>query len=192
MPAKYGIYLALENHGGITGTAEQLLALVKAVKHDWFGVNLDTGNFHTADPYGDLEKAAPYAVTVQVKTEIQRRGMKKEDADLKRLIDILRRFAIAAMSPWNMRPPRTRARPYPATSKRSRNWCAEHPSKPRKQCSRVSGSHVSAHSAALRVMQEYPQKNSKSLYSTQAAPQDFFHKLPRLRGSEGKLQRTVP
>jgi sugar phosphate isomerase/epimerase len=87
--AKYGIYLALENHGGITGTAEQILALVVAVKHDWFGVNLDTGNFHTADPYGDLEKLAPYAVTVQIKTEIQRRGMKKEDADLKRLIDLL-------------------------------------------------------------------------------------------------------
>ncbi|HTU23107.1 MAG TPA: sugar phosphate isomerase/epimerase family protein [Gemmataceae bacterium] len=88
--AKYGVYLALENHGGITGTAEQLLALVKAIKHDWFGVNLDTGNFRTDDPYADLEKVAPYAVTVQVKTEIQRRGMKKEDADLKRLIDILR------------------------------------------------------------------------------------------------------
>jgi sugar phosphate isomerase/epimerase len=88
--AKFGVYLALENHGGITGTIEQILALVKAVKHEWFGVNLDTGNFHTDDPYGDLEKLAPYAVTAQVKTEIQRRGMKKEDADLKRLIDILR------------------------------------------------------------------------------------------------------
>jgi sugar phosphate isomerase/epimerase len=88
--AKYGVYLALENHGYLTATAEQLLALAKTVKHDWFGVNLDTGNFRTADPYGDLEKIAPYAVTVQVKTEIQRRGMKKEDADLKRLIDILR------------------------------------------------------------------------------------------------------
>jgi sugar phosphate isomerase/epimerase len=88
--AKYGIYLALENHGGITSTAEQLLALVKAVQHDWFGVNLDTGNFRTDDPYSDLEKVAPYAVTVQIKTEIQRRGMKKEDADLKRLIAILR------------------------------------------------------------------------------------------------------
>jgi sugar phosphate isomerase/epimerase len=88
--AKYGVYLALENHGGITGTSEQILALVKAVKHDWFGVNLDTGNFHTPDPYGDLTKLAPYAVTVQIKTEIQRTGMKKEDADLKRLIEILR------------------------------------------------------------------------------------------------------
>jgi sugar phosphate isomerase/epimerase len=89
--AKYGVYLALENHGGLTSTVEQILALVKAVKHDWFGVNLDTGNFHTDDPYGDLEKLTPYAVTVQVKTEIQRRGMKKEDADLARLIDMLRK-----------------------------------------------------------------------------------------------------
>jgi sugar phosphate isomerase/epimerase len=89
--AKHGIYLALENHGGITSTAEQVLALVKAVQHDWFGVNLDTGNFHTDDPYGDLAKIAPYAVTVQLKTEIHRRGQKKkEDADLKRLIEILR------------------------------------------------------------------------------------------------------
>ncbi len=88
---KYGLFLALENHGGITGTAEQILMLVKAVKHDWFGVNLDTANFHTADPYGDLEKIAPYAVTVQLKTEIHRAGTKKpEDADLKRLLDILR------------------------------------------------------------------------------------------------------
>lgn len=88
--AKYGVYLALENHGGITGTAEQLLQLVEAVKHDWFGVNLDTGNFQTDDPYSDLAKIAPYAVTVQIKTEIQRRGKKKEDADLKRLVEILR------------------------------------------------------------------------------------------------------
>lgn len=88
--AKYGLYLALENHGGITGTAEQILALVHAVKHDYFGVNLDTGNFHTDDPYGDLEKIAPYAITVQVKTDMKPRGGKQEEADLKRLVAMLR------------------------------------------------------------------------------------------------------
>jgi len=87
---KFGVYLALENHGGITATCDQILALVKAVKSDWFGVNLDTGNFHTEDPYADLARLAPYAVTVQLKTEIQRAGQKKEDADLKRLLDLLR------------------------------------------------------------------------------------------------------
>ncbi len=88
---KHGIYLALENHGGITGTPEQMLAIVKAVKHDWFGVNLDTGNFRTADPYADLAKIAPYAVNAHLKTEIRRAGSaKNEEADLKRLIDMLR------------------------------------------------------------------------------------------------------
>ncbi len=89
--AKFGVILALENHGGIVSTAEQMLSIIKEIKHDWFGVNLDTGNFHTADPYGDIARIAPYAVVVQVKTEIHRAGeKKKEDADLKRLVDILR------------------------------------------------------------------------------------------------------
>ena len=87
---KYGIYLALENHGGITATIDQTLTLVRAVRHDWFGVNWDTGNFHSADPYADLERLAPYAVTVQIKTELQRDKMPKEPSDLARLIGLLR------------------------------------------------------------------------------------------------------
>jgi sugar phosphate isomerase/epimerase len=88
--AKYGIILALENHGGITATPDQVLAIVKAVKHDAFGLNLDTGNFHTADPYGDFERIAPYGVVVQIKTEVAPNG-KTEPADLGRLVNILRK-----------------------------------------------------------------------------------------------------
>ncbi len=88
--AKHGVILALENHGGIVKTIDQMLTVVQAVKHDWFGVNWDTGNFISADPYADLTRLAPYAVTVQIKTEIQRTGQKKEESDLKRLIAILR------------------------------------------------------------------------------------------------------
>lgn len=89
--AKHKVLLALENHGGITGTAEQLLQIVRAVKHEWFGVNLDTGNFRTEDPYADLEKIAPYAVVAQVKTEITPKGKKKEEADLERLMNMFRK-----------------------------------------------------------------------------------------------------
>jgi sugar phosphate isomerase/epimerase len=88
--ANFGVFCALENHGGITGTAEQTLAIVRAVRSEWFGVNLDTGNFHTADPYADLAQLAPYAVVVQLKTEIRRAGQQTEAADLQRLIRILR------------------------------------------------------------------------------------------------------
>ena len=83
--AEKGVVLALENHGGITETPEQLLALVRAIDGPNFGVNLDTGNFHGDDPYADLAKLAPYAVNVQVKTEISRKGKPKEDADLARV-----------------------------------------------------------------------------------------------------------
>jgi sugar phosphate isomerase/epimerase len=87
---QHGIILALENHGGIVTTAEQTLAIVKEVRSDWFGVNLDTGNFRGTDPYRELEQVAPYAVTVQIKTEISPNGQRRE-ADLARQIDILRK-----------------------------------------------------------------------------------------------------
>lgn len=89
--AKVGVYVALENHGGITATAEQLIGLVKAVDHPWFGVNLDSGNFKTEDPYQDLEKLAPYAVVTQFKSEIQPKGRPKQRADYDRLVSILKK-----------------------------------------------------------------------------------------------------
>jgi sugar phosphate isomerase/epimerase len=69
---------------------DELLEIVKAVKSPWFGVNLDTFNFRTADPYADVAKIAPYAVTVQMKTEIGPAGKPKEPADYRRLFGILR------------------------------------------------------------------------------------------------------
>ncbi len=88
--SRRGVFLAIENHGGVVATADGLLEIVKAVQCEWAAVNLDTGNFHTADPYGDMARCAPYAVTCQVKTEVQPAGGKKEEADLQRLIGILK------------------------------------------------------------------------------------------------------
>lgn len=87
--AEKGVFLALENHGGITSTAEQLLAIVKRVDSPWFGVNFDSGNFQTPDPYGDLAKIAPHAINAQIKTEISPNG-KKQEADMSRIVGILR------------------------------------------------------------------------------------------------------
>lgn len=89
--SKKGVTLALENHGGgVTTTAEELLKIVRAVKGPDFGVNLDTGNFHGPDPYRELAEVAPYAVNVQVKTEVRRKGRSKETADMEKVIRILR------------------------------------------------------------------------------------------------------
>ena len=88
--ATRGIILALENHGGIVSTPAQLLAIVREIKSDWFGVNLDTGNFHGADPYGDLAQLAPYAVVVQVKAEMSPGKGPKQRADFGRVVKLLR------------------------------------------------------------------------------------------------------
>lgn len=85
--AAHGITLALENHGGITLTAAQTISLVEAVGSEWVAINLDTGNYRT-DPYDDIAKTAPYAVTAHAKTEISL-DSGKIDADFSRIVKIL-------------------------------------------------------------------------------------------------------
>ena len=87
---QHGVYLALENHGGLTATADGMLSLVRDVKSPWFGVNLDTGNFYSNDPYADLAKLAPYAVNVQVKVSIRSGDKGKQPADFSKLAHIMR------------------------------------------------------------------------------------------------------
>lgn len=87
--ATKGVCLALENHGGITATPEQMLKILRAVKPSpWFGVNFDGGNFHTEDPYADLARIAPYATNAQIKVDVISDG-KKQLADLGRIVKIL-------------------------------------------------------------------------------------------------------
>lgn len=88
--ATKGVSLALENHHGITSTADQMLRIIRGVKPSpWFGVNFDGGNFQTENPYDDLVKIAPYATNAQIKVEVQPSG-KKAPADLARVVKILK------------------------------------------------------------------------------------------------------
>ena len=87
--AEKRVALALENHGGITATPDQMLRIVKGVKPSpWFGVNFDSGNFRTDDPYRDLARIAPYTINAQIKVVVTRKG-KREPADLKKILQIL-------------------------------------------------------------------------------------------------------
>ena len=87
---KKGVWMALENHGGVTAKAEGLLEIVRRVDSPMFGVNFDCGNFRsTSDPYAELAAIAPYAVNAQLKVDISSNG-KREDTDLERVIKILR------------------------------------------------------------------------------------------------------
>lgn len=89
-----GIFLAIENHGYLTETAADVLRFIDTVKHEWLGLNLDTGNF-VRDPYENIALAAPKAITVQVKEEVVAPGSpdpkKRVAADWPKIIEILRK-----------------------------------------------------------------------------------------------------
>ncbi len=61
-----GVTLALENHGGLTATAEGTLNLLTAVDSPGLGLNLDFGNFKH-DCYSQFAQCAPYAVASHAK-----------------------------------------------------------------------------------------------------------------------------
>ncbi|MEM9588409.1 MAG: sugar phosphate isomerase/epimerase family protein [Planctomycetota bacterium] len=84
---EHGIFLGIENHGNLT--SDQMLELMQRIESPWVGVNLDSGNFFSDDPYRDLERVAPYTVNVQVKVSMQSADRKRYPADLDRVAKIL-------------------------------------------------------------------------------------------------------
>ena len=122
--AEQGVVLALENHGGITSTAEQLLAIVERVEPSpWFGINFDSGNFRTADPYGDLAKIAPYAINAQVKVFDARRRQGRAGRPAADRRHPAASRTTAATSSSSTRSRRIRRSPFPGTSTScGRSW----------------------------------------------------------------------
>lgn len=74
---KYGITLALENHGRLAGKAEQILDFIHSVDSPYLKANIDTGNFLGVgeDPVASIKKLAPYASLVHVK-DVKKAGEK--------------------------------------------------------------------------------------------------------------------
>jgi sugar phosphate isomerase/epimerase len=91
--AERGVVLALENHGGITATAQQVLRLAEELRNPWFGLNLDFGNFRN-DPYHEFELCAAHAVTTHAKRTM-RAGEGRVSVDYARVAEILRRSGYA-------------------------------------------------------------------------------------------------
>ena len=85
-----GVVVALENHGGITSTAEQVLRIYRAVQSTWFGLNLDLGNF-TGDIYAQFEQVAPYVVTTHAKTHYRGNNGRLTEVDYERALRILQK-----------------------------------------------------------------------------------------------------
>lgn len=86
---EHGVMLGLENHWGLTRTAEGLLKLMHAIDSPWLQVLMDTGNF-LEDPYEQIEMLAPYTVFVQAKTYYGGGRYYTLDLDYPRIAQILK------------------------------------------------------------------------------------------------------
>jgi sugar phosphate isomerase/epimerase len=87
--ARYGMALGLENHGGLTGTADGVLSLLQPFANSpWVGLNLDFGNF-TGDIYEQYRRCAPLTITSHAKVTV-RQGDQRELVDYRKVVRIMR------------------------------------------------------------------------------------------------------
>lgn len=84
-----GVVIALENHGGITSTADNVVKIIECVDSPWVRVNLDLGNYRGESLYEEAAKTVPYAVHTHAKVNA-RRGEERVEIDYNRIKDILK------------------------------------------------------------------------------------------------------
>ena len=84
-----GVMVALQNHWDFIKTADHVLDLFQKINFDWVGLMLDIGSFRSADPFAEIEKTIPLAITWQVKEEmyINNQPVKTDLNRLKKIID---------------------------------------------------------------------------------------------------------
>lgn len=86
--ARHGVNVAFQNHHDFLIRTDEIIDMIRRVDSEWFGLMLDTGSVAGPDPYREIEKLIPYAVTWQVKEQI-RTANDNEALDVGRLINIL-------------------------------------------------------------------------------------------------------
>jgi sugar phosphate isomerase/epimerase len=86
--SKYGVNVAFQNHHDFTVNTADIIDIIKRVDFDWFGLMLDTGSVSGADPYLEIEKLIPYAVSWQLKEKIRVDG-ESVPVDIPKLMSII-------------------------------------------------------------------------------------------------------
>ncbi len=86
---KHGVVLTLQNHANFLKTPDHVLEILERVDSDWLALNLDIGSFRSQDPFAEIERMAPYAVTWQIKEQMYF-GDKPTPTDLARIVGIIR------------------------------------------------------------------------------------------------------
>ncbi|MCC6860209.1 MAG: sugar phosphate isomerase/epimerase [Bryobacterales bacterium] len=94
----HGVMIGLQNHNDFLKTAEETIRLASAVNSEWFGILLDIGSLRQADPYAEIEKLVPYAVSWQLKENVGY-GDREVPADLRKVKAIIDRSGYRGFLP---------------------------------------------------------------------------------------------
>jgi len=86
---RHGVMVVYQNHDELLKTAAEVLAVRERVGSDWFALDVDVGSLRTGDPYEEVARLAPFAVTWQLKERLYRRGV-EEKTDVARVVRIIR------------------------------------------------------------------------------------------------------
>ena len=86
---KFGVIVAVQNHGDFVSTGDEHVRLLKRVNHQWCAALVDTGKYLTAAPYDDIAMVAPYAVNWQIKETLDS-TLDSPRVDMKKLLTIIR------------------------------------------------------------------------------------------------------
>ena len=88
--SRYGVNVAFQNHHDFLVDTGDIIDIIKRVDSVWFGLMLDTGSVSGPDPYLEIEKLIPFAVSWQVKEEV-RMGAATFPVDFPRLMSLIHR-----------------------------------------------------------------------------------------------------
>jgi sugar phosphate isomerase/epimerase len=96
---EHGVVVAVQQHNDFLKTAAETVQLIDAVGSDWFACILDIGSLRSGDPYAEIQKLVPYAVSWQIKEEVGRNG-KTEPTDLRKIKAIIDRSGYRGYLPF--------------------------------------------------------------------------------------------
>jgi sugar phosphate isomerase/epimerase len=96
---RHGVIVGLQQHNDFLKTAEETIRVIKAVNSPWFGDILDVGSLRTNDPYEEIEKLVPYAVSWQLKENVGY-GSKEVATDLRRIKGIIDKVGYRGVLPF--------------------------------------------------------------------------------------------
>jgi sugar phosphate isomerase/epimerase len=67
----YGVMVVFQNHNDFIVSTDDIMDIMEHVDPAWFGLMLDIGSLPVPDPYQAIQRLIPYAVTWQVKENVQ-------------------------------------------------------------------------------------------------------------------------